>query len=87
MFHLTLCSRIFQPTALLSVDILWVTDGKEKCNYAFLFVCVKVFCTFCGRLRESVVFGIAVFSFQISKSVHNPGFEPRTFGSVMPLLL
>jgi len=38
-------------------------------------------------MRESVVFGIAVFSYQISKSVHNPGFEPRAFGSVMPLLL
>jgi len=35
-------------------------------------------------MRESVVFGIAVFSYQISKSVHNPGFEPRTFGSVCP---
>ena len=69
----------------------WRLGVHYACNnvffYFLFFFCVKVFLSFWGRLRERVVFGIAVFSFQISKSVHNPGFEPRDFGFLIPLLL
>jgi hypothetical protein len=33
------------------------------------------------------VFGISLFSFQILKSVHNPGFETRAVSFLIPLLL